>query len=203
MPPLSSRNVDQSGVDLLRNWIASLPRNERKFVNAWTTEQVTGQLDQLNEARSIANGKKIYQELGCIQCHRIAEEGGGAGPDLTDIAKKSTPSQIIESIIQPSAKIAPEYAMTKLMTIDGRMLIGRIESEDKKLLRLRSPESFDTPITIQISDIEQRGVSKTSMMPADMLNSCSMEEILDLIAYLNSVSDQQKAAETKVEASDE
>lgn len=203
MPPLSSRNVDQSGVDLLRNWIASLPRNERKFVNAWTTEQVTGQLDQLNEARSIANGKKIYQELGCIQCHRIAEEGGGAGPDLTDIAKKSTPSQIIESIIQPSAKIAPEYAMTKLMTIDGRMLIGRIESEDKKLLRLRSPESFDTPITIKTSDIEQRGVSKTSMMPADMLNSCSMEEILDLIAYLNSVSDQQKAAETKVEASDE
>ncbi len=138
----------------------------------------------MNDQRSVENGEKTYRDLGCIQCHRIAEEGGGAGPDLTGIASKLTPPQILQSIVEPSATIAPEYALTMLTTIDGRVVSGRVEFEDDQVVRLRSPESFDTPITIPTAEIDERAQSKVSMMPADILNSCTEEEILDLVAYL-------------------
>ncbi len=131
-------------------------------------------------------GKKLYSELGCIQCHRLGDEGGGAGPDLSNLATKSTPTQIVQSIIEPSATIAPEFALTKVATLDGRSVTGRIEFEDDAVIRLRSPESFDTPITIQKSEIEQRVLSNVSMMPIDILNGCSEEEILDLLFFLTS-----------------
>jgi mono/diheme cytochrome c family protein len=33
-------------------------------------------------AGSAANGKKIYVDYGCYQCHNYAAHGGGAGPKL-------------------------------------------------------------------------------------------------------------------------
>lgn len=184
MPPLYTRAVDETAVSLLRDWIAGLPRNERAFVRSWTIPQLVSALDGLSDTRSVENGKTLYRNLGCIQCHRIAEEGGGAGPDLTAIGKKLTPIQLIESIAEPSAIIAPEYATSLVMTTDGRTLSGRVEYEGAATIRLRSAESFDVPITIRRSEIEQQVPSKLSMMPEDMLNTCSEEEVLDLVAYL-------------------
>ena len=184
MPPLCSRVVDEVGVNLIKDWIAALPKRERDFVRAWTTSQVLELWKTSNDERSLENGKQLYRELGCIQCHRLADEGGGAGPDLTRLPAKLSPEQLIESIVEPSANIAPEYALTMITTTDGRVLSGRIEHEDTELIRLRSPESFDTPITIETTEVDQRTLSKVSMMPADMLNSCSEQEILDLLAYV-------------------
>ena len=184
MPPLFTRAVDEQGVHLMEAWIASLPKNERKFVRAWTTAELAGRLDQLNDQRSVTDGKETYRELGCIQCHRIAQEGGGAGPDLTGINAKLTALQVLQSIVEPSATIAPEYALTMLTTADGRIVSGRVEFEDATVIRLRSPESFDTPLVIQKSDIDERAISGVSMMPAGILNTCTEQEILDLIAYL-------------------
>ena len=172
----------------MEDWIASLPKNERKFVRGWTTDELAGRIESVVEERSTENGKKVYQELGCIQCHRIADEGGGAGPDLTRIATKLTPAQIVQSIVEPSATIAPEYTLTMLTTTDGRVVTGRIEFENEDLIRLRSPQSFDVPITIPTAEIDARALSKVSMMPAEMLNTCSEEEIFDLVSYLLSVS---------------
>lgn len=184
MPPLFTHLVDAAGRDLIGQWIAGLPRNERPFVRAWNRQQLVASLDKLNEARSLESGEKLYRDLGCIQCHRFNEEGGGAGPELTKIASQRTAVQIVESIADPSATIAPEYALTLLSLSDGTSLSGRVEYEDEQVLRLRSPESFDQPITINQSEIEARRQSNVSMMPADMLNTCSEEEILDLLAYL-------------------
>ena len=184
MPPLYTRVVDQAGVKLIHEWVATMPRSERVFVRDWTTEELVARLDDLTDQRSPERGRKTYQDLGCIQCHRIGDEGGGAGPDLSTITKRLAPAQIIQSIVEPSAAIAAEYALTMVTTSDGRALRGRIEYEDANVIRLRSPESFDVPVTVEKSKVDVRALSTVSMMPEDMLNSCSVDEILDLLAYL-------------------
>ena len=39
--------------------------------------------------RSLANGKKMFSAGLCVACHRFGTEGGGIGPDLTNLAKRS------------------------------------------------------------------------------------------------------------------
>ena len=68
----------------------------------------------------------MFKELGCIQCHRFAGSGGGAGPELSGVAKKRTPRELLESILEPSKQIAPEFAATIVVTSDGKSFEGRI-----------------------------------------------------------------------------
>ena len=184
MPPLFTRVIDEEGVNLLREWIGSLPKSEREFVRAWTTNELLDRIDRASGERSRDRGELLYRELGCLQCHRRDQEGGGAGPDLSEIGAKRTTKQIIESIVDPSATIDPQYAMTLVSTVDGRVFRGKIEQEDVNEILLRSPESFDTAIRIKQADIDERRPAKISMMPADMLNTCTEGEILDLLEYL-------------------
>ena len=74
--------------------------------------------------------------------------------------------------------------MTILTTADGRTLTGRIEHEDDQHIRLRPPESFNLTFDVDKQQIEDRALSTVSLMPADILNTCTAEEIVDLISYL-------------------
>ena len=49
---------------------------------------------------NVANGKKLFETIGCFECHGYAGQGGGAGPKLIDppvweafIAQLRTPRQ--------------------------------------------------------------------------------------------------------------
>ena len=183
MPPLVTSQVDESAVELFRNWIASL-KPERPFVREWALADLTPHLDKLNEGRDLERGKELYRAVGCGQCHRIEEEIAGIGPNLTDIGKTRTPKELLESIVAPSARIDPKYAATILVTIDGLAVQGRIQSEDEEKVVLRGVESFNEPRVILRSEIEERLLSNVSMMPAGILNTLQQDEILDLMAYV-------------------
>lgn len=192
MPPLFSNVVDEVGAALLREWIASLPATPEKFVRAWSLEELQPKLTEATQVRQPVSetlrlsAEATYTRLGCIQCHRLNEEGGGAGPDLSAVGARLSPTEILESIVVPSKRVAPEYAGSVIVTTDGRTLEGRIEHEGQSSIRLRPTESFSDPITISKSDIEERTVSRRSMMPSGMLNACTEEEALDLLLYLSS-----------------
>ena len=126
----------------------------------------------------------MFKELGCIQCHRFAGSGGGAGPDLSGVAKKRTPRELLESILEPSKQIAPEFAATIVVTSDGKSYEGRIGQEDDQKLVLHTADSLAAPVTIRKDEIEERKLSTTSTMPARLLNTLEKSEILDLLAYL-------------------
>ena len=78
---------------------------------------------------------------------------------------------------------------TALETTDGRMIIGRImeETADKVVIR-PNPLELET-VTVKKSEIESRQLSKISPMPVGLLNTFTKEEILDLLAYLESLGD--------------
>jgi mono/diheme cytochrome c family protein len=71
------------------------------------------------EATLAINGKKLFREKTCNNCHRIADDPAGIGPNLTDAGKRLQPGWTI-SFIQnpehylntrmPNLKISPEEA---------------------------------------------------------------------------------------------
>jgi putative heme-binding domain-containing protein len=153
-------------------------------VRAWKTDDVLPALDKLANGRSLEAGQKAFRDTGCAQCHRCAGEGGTVGPDLSDLSKRLAPREIVESVIEPSKKIADQYATWLVETDDGQVLSGRIEREDDSVLVLRQTATDAPPVAIEKSQIVGRRKSDTSNMPAGIINVLHEHELLDLLAYL-------------------
>lgn len=183
MPPLVSNRIDVKGVELIRQWMASM-KSDRKFVKDWTFADIKDHLPKTSSGRSFERGEEVIKKAGCGQCHRIQDEIAGIGPNLTGLASRMKVDEIVTSIVSPSATIADKYAQTIISTADGQVVQGRVELETDDSLVLRGSDSFAVPRTIQKTDIEQRSLSKVSMMPVGTINHLELDEILDLIAYL-------------------
>ncbi len=183
MPPVVSAVVDERAVELMRDWIRSLPP-EQKFVRDWTVEDLLPKLSSIQHGRSLESGRAAFREAGCIQCHRFAGDGGSVGPELTGVAKRLQPRDLLESILLPSKTIADGYATTEIETKSGDSFGGRVEREDDRVVVLRPLSAVDDPVTISKSDIRRRTLSKISNMPAGIVNTLTESQILDLLAYL-------------------
>lgn len=111
------------------------------------------------------------------------------GPDLTAVATRFKRQDILESSTEPTKVVSEQYMNTAIETVAGQVLIGRIveETPDKIVLR-KNPLEPET-LTVQKSEIESRSLSKISPMPAGLLNNFTNDEILDLLAYLESLGD--------------
>ena len=159
---------------------------ERRFVKKWQHHYFGQTADQLGN-RSIENGKLIYEQAGCNRCHTINGKGAKYGPDLTDIAKRFKGSKLLEQCVKPSAEIHKEYQTQQILLDDGRLLTGLVVEETDEQIRLvpnlLKPDKFTT---INKDSIEQRRAAEVSSMPAGLLDTFTVEEIFDLVAFLQS-----------------
>lgn len=185
MPPLATQMVDQRAVDLFAEWIKSIPP-AREFVRAWTVDDLYVALEKLPAlgSQEIENGRKVFHEAGCAQCHRRSNVGGGAGPDLTNLAQRRNLTEVLESIVNPSKIIAPEFATIQIATVAGQVVVGRVEREDEKVVVVRTTNSFEAPIEILKADIEAQATSPISSMPASLLDTWELAQITELVAFL-------------------
>jgi putative heme-binding domain-containing protein len=164
----------------------------RAFVKEWTSAALLPLLDQVGKGRDFARGKAAYTASQCILCHRYGDEGGAAGPDLTNVATRFNRKDLLESITEPSKVVSEQYQMTMFSMKDGKTIAGRISQEnDETVVVMTNP--FDPTITMTVSkpDIKSKNFSKVSLMPHGLLNTLKEDEILDLLAYLESMGDEK------------
>ncbi|MCE9608590.1 MAG: hypothetical protein K8R23_00005, partial [Chthoniobacter sp.] len=83
-----------------------------------------------------------------------------------------------------------QYMNTMFTLNDGKLVAGRIaqESPDKVVVMI-NPFDAATTATVSKSEIKSRELSKVSAMPPGLLNTCTEDEILDLVAFLESMGD--------------
>ncbi len=157
---------------------------ERKFVKAWSLASFAADFDNSLQRRSYESGHRAAGQANCLLCHRVGEEGGYMGPDLSAVGGRFDTRTLLESMINPSAVISPKYRLTEFRLKDGRKLSGWIIGVSGKSLRLET--SFLTQETIEVprSDIVSQKTSKHSPMPPALLNTLKRDEVLDLLAYL-------------------
>ncbi len=161
----------------------------RKVVQEWTTADLQPLLNQVSKGRSFSRGREIYIEAQCAACHRYGDQGGMIGPDLTAVATRFKRQDILESSTEPSKVLSEQYMNTAIETVAGQVVIGRIVEETPEKVVLRKNPLEPETVTIKKSEIESRSLSKVSPMPAGLLNTLTKEEILDLLAYLESLGD--------------
>ena len=165
---------------------ADLPKPEGPG-HEWTLDE----LDQITSSglrgRDYEHGRKMFAATKCVVCHRFAGEGGATGPDLTNVAGRFSFKDLSEAIVDPSKVISDQYRAHIIVTAKGQIYSGRIASEqDGKLTVLTDPENINQVVEVAADEVDEVTPSKVSLMPKDLLKTLNEEEVLDLLAYLQS-----------------
>jgi len=158
----------------------------REFQKNWTVKDFDPLLASgLEGGRDFANGRNMFGAGTCFACHRFNQEGGAIGPDLTSVAGKFSPRDLLESIIDPNKEISDQYGQTIFHKIDGTQVIGRIMnlSGDSVQVNINMLDPNQT-VGIDRKQLKKMEPSPHSMMPPGLLNTLSEDDVLDLLAYL-------------------
>ncbi len=157
----------------LRAIEASLPK-----ADVMTTYRDTLYGGDADRARSIVF---LHQSAQCTRCHAFHDFGGTAGPQLAGIASELSREQLLEALVDPSARIAPGYGIVMLDLKDGRTLGGTLLSENDGEVVIRTGEG-------QEQKIPRDQIAKQTAMPSsmpDMSKLLTKREIRDVVAFLS------------------
>jgi putative membrane-bound dehydrogenase-like protein len=134
---------------------------------------------RIEQAPDPSLGRAVFGRT-CQQCHTLYGTGSNIGPDLTG-SNRTDVEYLLSNIVDPSALIAKEYQPTVFTTSDGRVITGIVSAENDKAATIRTATET---IILPKDEIEDRALSKTSMMPDDQLKQFTTHEIVSLFAYL-------------------
>ena len=131
-------------------------------------------------------GRKLFFDpqgkAQCVKCHSIGGEGGRVGPSLDRIASRRASEFIMESILQPSKDIAPEYEAVAVATKDGRIITGLRINETNFGIQLR--EENGRFHSLLKRDLEEVKVMTKSLMPENLAELLTVKDLHDIFAYL-------------------
>jgi len=160
-----------------------------KFISRdtdWKYDDLIAKFSPLPKDRSFEVGRNLFRAANCVGCHQFGGEGHALGPDLAKMDnKKHTVDHILRSIVEPSLEIDAKFKSYKFLTSSGKVMTGTIvEESDSEVKILVDPLAMREPIVINKDDIDERGESTVSIMPAGLLNKLTEEEVVDLIVYV-------------------
>jgi putative heme-binding domain-containing protein len=116
----------------------------------------------------------------CVRCHTLGNEGGTVGPPLAGIGDKLSREQLLEALIEPSARLAPGYGSVKITLKGNQVVTGILLEESATELILRTAEA--EPMEIPVSRISKRENLPSGMPP--MRTLMSKRDIRDVVEFL-------------------
>jgi quinoprotein glucose dehydrogenase len=149
-------------------------------------DPVTGYQEALLGGDAAA-GREIFfnkTEAACLRCHKIHDQGGDVGPDLTGIGAKQSREYLLESIVDPNRQIAKGFETVVLTLQNGKVVSGVLKEENAQRVKLITPEGQS--LAVLKKEIEDRQTGK-SAMPEDTIKHLSKAELRDLIEFLASL----------------
>jgi putative heme-binding domain-containing protein len=166
----------------------------RSFVKEWTMDELVPLLETGLTKRDFDRGRQMFGAATCFACHRFDNQGGSVGPDLTILSGRFSRRDVLESVMEPSKQISDQYGSVRVLTTDGKVVVGRIINLAGDSFQVQTDMMKPGALTgVDRKLIEEMVESKVSMMPKGLLNSLQQDEILDLMAYLLSRGDRGHA----------
>jgi putative heme-binding domain-containing protein len=131
-----------------------------------------------------AKGEALFfaEQMQCAKCHKVGDRGTAVGPDLTAIANTRTRAELLDSLLNPSARVDPQYAAYLVRTADGRQATGLMVRRDGEQVAIRDAQNQVQ--TFPAKDVEAVQPSRLSLMPDGLLAGLTPQQGADLLAYL-------------------
>jgi cytochrome c oxidase cbb3-type subunit III len=142
-----------------------------------------------------AHGKEMfYGDANCSLCHMVEGKGGRFGPDLTGVAGSRTHDAIIDSVRNPSRRLAwglteatkefpQEYETVTVVTPDGKQLKGVTLNEDSFSLQMM--DMSGNIHLLEKDKLRSFQKSRDSAMPKYTTDTLSDKDLEDIVAFLS------------------
>lgn len=156
-------------------------------------------ISKLNPIRSTGTSKESFSETlyggnawagrdvfmtnataQCVRCHTLGDQGSSVGPPLAGVGDRLSREQLLEALIEPSARLSPGYGSVRITLKGGQVVTGVLLEESKEEITLRTAEA--EPMEIPLSRISKRENLPSSMPP--MRTLLSKREIRDVVEFL-------------------
>lgn len=152
-----------------------------------STAQMMAESARIQEILKAGSGNpkqgKLQFTAHCGRCHRLFEEGGGIGPDLTPFARNNT-ERMMANIVNPNLEIREGFENYLVTTADGRVLTGFLADKDQQVVIVRGADGQNA--IVPRADIEVMKAIPQSVMPEGTLKPLNDQQLRDLFAYLRS-----------------
>ncbi|MDE0937839.1 MAG: c-type cytochrome [Mariniblastus sp.] len=126
-------------------------------------------------------GAVVFRKL-CINCHKVKNEGHEVGPLLASVTNK-TKAALLASILAPNAAVEAKYLSYSIVTDDGRIVSGRLETETGSSITLLAAGGKRE--TVLRRDIEELRASTKSLMPEGLEQGLKPQDLADLIQFVS------------------
>jgi cytochrome c oxidase cbb3-type subunit 3 len=150
-----------------------------------------------NASGSAAHGKQLFHgDANCSLCHMVEGKGGRVGPELTGVGGSRTRDAIIDSVRNPSRRLAwgltestkefsQEYETITAVTADGKEIKGVALNEDNFSVQMM--DGSENIHLLEKDKLRSFKKSRESMMPVYNPDLLSDKDLDDVVAYLISV----------------
>ena len=156
----------------------------------WKLADLAADADKVSadlKSRNPAKGMGAFMKAQCAACHQVAGHGSAVGPDLSKVGERFKGQKLLLQILEPSAEVNEAYKLWNIKLKDGDMVSGPIVKQDADGLDvMENPLTPKVLTRVAAKDIDSRVPSKMSAMPQGLLSSLTKEEILDLLAFIES-----------------
>jgi putative heme-binding domain-containing protein len=166
---------------------ADLRARAEKLLAASSTSDRQAAMEEyaaaLRMPADIVAGQKVFAAK-CASCHRLGDVGKNIGPNLASLTDKS-PAAFFTSILDPNRAVEAKYLSYTVADTDGRVQSGLIKTETATSITLVTSEAKE--VSILRSEIEDLNSSGRSLMPDGLEKEVSLQDVANLLGYLQSV----------------
>lgn len=189
------KEVDADTGKLLRNSPFAGQRNKAMLLfpapGKLDPKKLPAPAELARRSGDATKGKQVWDAsfagaAQCAKCHMVRGVGGQVGPDLSMVGKKASKENLFESILDPSKAIADQYIQHSVTTVNDLTISGLLVSDTPQAITLRDANGKDTVVPrgdIQ-GDVKKL---KISIMPQDIVAGLTEDELIDMVAYLQTL----------------
>ena len=130
-------------------------------------------------------GAEQFTKLGCVACHTTRSDETPKGPFLGGIGTRYSRTELCESILKPSAKIAQGFETQWFKTKDDEEVEGFVTREGGDDLDVRNVAGIT--ITLVKKNIAERAKREKSIMPDGLADKITPVDLASLLDFLESL----------------
>lgn len=182
--PMFGRSLEREEIDSLVGYLRTLQN-----ASAEGRVEMSAEPSPIDVSTGdVRKGQELFRgKANCVQCHTTFFVGGSVGPDLSEIARSRSQADIHKAVTEPSDKVLREFRAKKLVTSDGRTVIGRFRNETPESVQLLSEDGTLWTTYMKSGLTSDETLRDRSIMPDNVLAPLSEDETRDLFAYLYSL----------------
>ena len=179
----------------------AMPANGFEDLEVWTIIAYLRSLapaQSANPAGNRAAGEALFEQKSCSVCHMVKGHGGRLGPDLSRVGSGRSARYLIDSIrqpdkeltagmIDPNSEFGPplRWGTVTVVTTSGETIVGVAKNEDTFSIQMMDRRQ-QLHLLLK-KDLRKVVHEEKSLMPAYSEERLSEQQVQDLVAYLQSL----------------